>query len=268
MQAYSVIEMRGPDSLSYAHRMWSRDFKHTPTGKGWLTLFLSAEGKIRSRFWALVVEGGIDLLIEESSARSLFELIEKFHFAENFTLSQPSPIHVAWRPLVGESIAEEGSLEGNSQRATGRWRQTEFQFSRSSAFESTPKSEVDWLAHRILVELPEMDLDYSEDTLIFDMGFEELCTPGKGCYVGQEVVERVRSRGGKGPRQLVSLLGADGKAIEVAAKVFDEESGKVVGAVTQSVLGAKALAVISRSASEALSVGEGATKQGCVRAKS
>jgi folate-binding protein YgfZ len=39
-------------------------------------------------------------------------------------------------------------------------------------------------------------------TLVFEPGLEELCDENKGCYIGQEVVERVRSRGGQAPRRL------------------------------------------------------------------
>jgi folate-binding protein YgfZ len=69
----------------------------------------------------------------------------------------------------------------------------------------------------------------------------------KGCYTGQELVARVDSRGGNGPRPVRGLL-VDGDPAPVGAEVAVD--GAAVGTVTSSgrsaALGAVALAVVGR----------------------
>ena len=65
----------------------------------------------------------------------------------------------------------------------------------------------------------------------------------KGCYVGQELVARIESRGSHTPRRL-HVLAADGE-IGVGEEVLDH-AGDVVGHVTSAV-GGSAVALLSRS---------------------
>lgn len=71
----------------------------------------------------------------------------------------------------------------------------------------------------------------------------------KGCYVGQELVARIQSRGGNVPRRLRGLRSPDGVDLPAGADVRSGE--KTVGQVTTSVkspaLGPIALAYVHRS---------------------
>ena len=66
----------------------------------------------------------------------------------------------------------------------------------------------------------------------------------KGCYPGQELVERMDSRGAAAPRSLRRLDVADGAA---AGDPVVDPTGAVVGVLT-SVSGTKALGLVKRSA--------------------
>jgi folate-binding Fe-S cluster repair protein YgfZ len=66
----------------------------------------------------------------------------------------------------------------------------------------------------------------------------------KGCYPGQELVERMNSRGASAPRQLRRLASTGGSPLATGSAVI--EDGRDVGRVT-SAAGAAALALVGRA---------------------
>jgi folate-binding protein YgfZ len=85
---------------------------------------------------------------------------------------------------------------------------------------------------RVEAGIPWCDRDMDETTLAPEVGLESAISFGKGCYLGQEVVERVAARG-QVQRRLVGLV-CDGERIPSAgAKVHRD--GEEVGAVTSAL---------------------------------
>ena len=86
---------------------------------------------------------------------------------------------------------------------------------------------------RVEVGMPLYGVDFGEDNLLLEVGLADAVSFTKGCYLGQEIVERVRSRGHVN-KKLCGLL-LDGV---VAAKPGDRlhSSGKEAGQVTSSVV--------------------------------
>jgi len=101
-------------------------------------------------------------------------------------------------------------------------------------------------ADRIAHGIPEMGSELDDSVIPAEMGtwfVEESVNWTKGCYVGQELVARVDSRGSNTPRRL------RGVALSGPASVGDEVvdgAGKVVGQIT-SIAGTAALARIGRA---------------------
>jgi folate-binding protein YgfZ len=85
---------------------------------------------------------------------------------------------------------------------------------------------------RIEAGIPRYGTDISEDNLLLEAGLDTHVSFTKGCYLGQEIVERVRSRGHVN-RKLCGLL-IDGA---VPARHGDaiRADEKQVGAITSSV---------------------------------
>ena len=48
---------------------------------------------------------------------------------------------------------------------------------------------------RIEAGIPRYGADFTEDNLLLEVGLDDAVSFSKGCYLGQEVVERIRSRG-------------------------------------------------------------------------
>lgn len=86
---------------------------------------------------------------------------------------------------------------------------------------------------RIEAGIPRYGIDFNEDNLLLEVGLEGAVSFTKGCYLGQEVVERIRSRGHVN-KKLLGLL-VEGKTAPGAGSVI-EAAGKTVGTVTSSVI--------------------------------
>ena len=86
---------------------------------------------------------------------------------------------------------------------------------------------------RIEAGIPRYGVDFTEDNLLLEVGLEQAVSFTKGCYLGQEVVERIRSRGHVNKR-LCGLLIEGETAVDAGSII--EAAGKPVGAVTSSVM--------------------------------
>ena len=90
-------------------------------------------------------------------------------------------------------------------------------------------------AHNVLrVEagIPRYGVDFTEDNLLLEVDIEHAVSYTKGCYLGQEVVERIRSRGHVN-RKLCGLLLEGNDTARRRNLILAE--GKEVGAITSSV---------------------------------
>jgi folate-binding protein YgfZ len=86
---------------------------------------------------------------------------------------------------------------------------------------------------RVEAGIPQYGIDFNEDNLLLEVGLEHAVSFTKGCYLGQEVVERIRSRGHVN-KKLVGLL-LEGQTAVAAGSVI-EAGEKTVGTVTSSVI--------------------------------
>jgi len=104
---------------------------------------------------------------------------------------------------------------------------------------------------RIEAGLPRLGAELDESVLPAEAGLDRAVSTRKGCYTGQEVVERLRSRG-QVSHHLVGLSTFGERPVEVGSEVT--AAGKRVGEVTSACLspaaGAIALAFVRRDFAE------------------
>jgi folate-binding protein YgfZ len=72
---------------------------------------------------------------------------------------------------------------------------------------------------RIEAGVPRYGIDFSEDNLLLEVGIDHAVSFTKGCYLGQEVVERIRSRGHVNKR-LVGLLVAGSDPVSAGDRII------------------------------------------------
>lgn len=105
---------------------------------------------------------------------------------------------------------------------------------------------------RVEAGIPWVGIDMDESHLAPEVGLADAISFRKGCYIGQEVVERVAARG-QVQRKLTGIVLAGDEIPDAAASVLQEgkEVGEVTSAVRSPAFGcAIALAYVRRSAWE------------------
>jgi folate-binding protein YgfZ len=86
---------------------------------------------------------------------------------------------------------------------------------------------------RVEAGIPRYGVDFSDDNLLLEVGIENAYSYTKGCYLGQEVVERIRSRGHVNKKLCGLLLeGSDPANSGDPVQAY----GKEVGRITSSVI--------------------------------
>lgn len=85
---------------------------------------------------------------------------------------------------------------------------------------------------RVEAGIPRYGVDMTEDTLLLEIGLDRAVSFDKGCYLGQEVVERIRSRGHVN-RMLVGLV-IEGTSAATKGDPIRSQ-GKDIGKVTSSI---------------------------------
>ena len=84
---------------------------------------------------------------------------------------------------------------------------------------------------RIEAGIPRYGIDFTEDNLLLEVGLDDVSF-SKGCYLGQEVVERIRSRGHVNKKLVGLLLEGQQPVTSGEGIIFAD---KPIGVVTSSV---------------------------------
>jgi folate-binding protein YgfZ len=90
---------------------------------------------------------------------------------------------------------------------------------------------------RIEAGVPRHGIDFNEDTLLLEVGLENAVSFTKGCYLGQEVVERIRSRGHVN-KKLSGLLLDGNQPASPGESILagDKEVGKITSSADSPAL--------------------------------
>ena len=86
---------------------------------------------------------------------------------------------------------------------------------------------------RVEAGMPRYGVDFSEDNLLLEVGLEDSYSYSKGCYLGQEVVERIRSRGHVNRKLCGLMLDGDRTAAASDAILAGDHE---IGIITSSVI--------------------------------
>ena len=175
---FKTIRINGKDAVDFAHRIFSRNLKSLSSNEALPCLALSPQGRIVSWFWISKFVDQLDIFVEEIQFAKLQDFINTYHFQDELKLTTiDQHYHGVCRMTLNSG-----------------WRGLDFSF-----VESVEGMLDNWDLIRFQKLIPDWKLDAGEDSkLVFEFGLEDLCDENKGCYIGQEIIERVRSRTGRG----------------------------------------------------------------------
>lgn len=230
---FSFIRLRGDGASDFCHRLFSVDVQSLKMGEPSPSLLLTAEAKIGALFWVVKREGEILLFTPTRQLEKLHQLLNFYYFNEPFKIEKGGEVISFWSSLQ-EPCGPEKEKSSNGFR--GIWKNTLFEWRILEKPQKVSEMDILWEKHRLLNLIPRYLDDYQDNTFAFEIGLENLCASDKGCYIGQEVMERMRTRGGEAPQKLVLCQWES--PVQPLHKIWNVE-GEEMGCITRSVFSAE-----------------------------
>jgi folate-binding protein YgfZ len=277
-----VLAARGEDRTSFLQGMLSNDVKSLSDGRGAYALLLTEQGRVVGELRVLALADEILLDVARDRAAAVRAALERFVVADDVEIeSRPAAAIAVRGPRAGAVVGAAFGVDaaalpdcGHAAAAAGGavariarvrdagvdgflvWAETReaegtlVAAVAAAGAEAAPVEAVE--VARIASGWARESVDFDEKTLAPEVpSLARAISYRKGCYLGQEVVERVAARGHV--NWLVMRLEGEGSsALERGATV--RRGGAEVGSVTSSALDGDrvvALARIRRDASEA-----------------
>jgi glycine cleavage system T protein len=277
--------LKGDDRAKFLHRVASNDIKKLAPGQGTYATLLNAQGHILFDFRCycfedrLLIDTDADLRDKAMQALRRYIIGDRVQLepVEIFTVSVQGPqsralveksLHIelplsqeydhaaatfserSARVVRATSTGEEGyEIWAEPAAATQVW---ELMCAPSPADPLVPCGTTALESLRIEAGIPRYGPDMGEDTLPLEAGLLNALSFNKGCYIGQEIVERARSRGHVNWK-LGGILIDDAAAPASGTKLLHEEKeiGEITSACVSPTLSKTiALAYLRREVSE------------------
>jgi folate-binding protein YgfZ len=221
---HALISLTGRDRVRWLNGMVSNNVRDLPVGHGVYAFVLNAQGQIQGDLYVFNRGESLVVEIERAQVETLLPLLRRYIIMDKVELEDLSE-KLAIIGLAGPKSRE--MLEALGLRAElaplqfteKQWNGTQITLMRGdnpcvpnytlwvpkehtqslwSALLAANAQEVDDDAletFRILCGIPKIGLDIRERMLPQETGQERALSFTKGCYIGQEIVERIRARG-------------------------------------------------------------------------
>jgi len=250
----SFIHATGSDRVSFLQGMLSNDVKTLAPGDGMHAAFLTQQAKLVSDMRVYAHHDRVILDALALRADALAEGLERFLIADDVELvrsTDESPLlgleGPATRSLVEmlfgknaavdtpyhhEKLPFEGSelrlirvseVAGNGCLFSGPPALAAALFEKLRAGGATPIGMDALNVLRVEGGVPWAGVDMDENVLLMEVGLDDAVSYKKGCYLGQEVVERVSARGHVN-RKLTGLVLEGSGTVASGSSVFNDDA--------------------------------------------
>jgi aminomethyltransferase len=276
-----VVEVTGADRARWLDGMISADVRSMKRGDGAWGLLLTRQGRVVADLHVLARDEGFWLELERAGVATVVERLSGYVIADDVALADRSDEIVRFAlegtGAAGRLAAASGAPLALSPHA---WCELEFAGARAAVaaygFTGQPafqlfvfapdasKVEAALLAAgaapgsaealeclRVEAGTPRLGFELDESVLPAEAGLEGAIAMQKGCYTGQEVVTRMRTRG-RAAHRLVGLRFAGERLPERGAPIEADGArvGQVTSAVRSAALGAVGLGYVRAEAAE------------------
>jgi len=256
------LALTGPDRVAFLHNLCSNDIKTLAPHHGCYTFLLNAQGKIQADLWVWPLDEAHLLETDRDQLPMVQSWLEKYLITEQVAITDRRQAYAAMAIQGPQSGALLASLCGREpglepwQHATITVHDHPVDVMRVSVtgedgyqlLVEPPERRPMWeqlvrlgavpVSHptlevlRIEAGMPKFGVDMGPETLMPETGLTHAVSYTKGCYLGQEIVERVRTQG-QVQRRLLGLR-LQGDLVPGRGAVC-RTLGREAGAVTSAV---------------------------------
>lgn len=258
------IKATGEDRVRFLHAMLTNHVEELQPGQGCYAFLLNPQGRILADLDLFCFPDHFLLDTEPETREKLYTVLDNYIIADDVTLEDATPDFATLAvegPEAASTLAAAGAPVPEGDHETAAWDGSVIaavSLTGQPGFRIfTPAGRKDALAQRIaeagaikaawedvrVVRVengrPRYGEDLTEEYIPHETQVFRAVHFNKGCYPGQEIVERVRSRGHVN-RLLVRLQAAGDRPPEAGTKLSagDKEVGVITSAVYSPALGA------------------------------
>jgi folate-binding protein YgfZ len=226
---YELVWFGGADAVSFLESLLSQNIEAQPPGTVRRSFLLEPRGHITALLWVLRGEDRVGLLTDAGYGQVVADTLARYRIRVDVDIEldgRPLVTVVGPQsPLVEGWSEEDGVLTAGIPLAGNRRSVT-------TADPDLPKvGTLAWTAVRVEAGAPVMGVDVDSDTMPHETGLVPQSVDfTKGCFLGQELVARVDSRGGNAPRKLMGVIVTTNVIPPAGAEIV--KGDKVVGKLT------------------------------------
>jgi len=229
---HALVRVVGPDAESFLDSLLSQELVGLADGRVVRSLLLGPRGKLRALLWVVRTGDEFVIVSDREAADSVVEDLTRFKLRVDLTIGPVEPVV----DLVGPQAA--GVLAATSLAALqaplgalDRFFVLDPKVDQLAAAGARPAGRLAYTAARVEMGEPIMGEDVDESTIPQEAGslVTEAVSFTKGCYLGQELVARIDSRGHVN-RQLRGVVLAENRLPPSGAEVV--AGGEPVGSIT------------------------------------
>jgi aminomethyltransferase len=263
---WSWATLTGPDALDFLHRISTVNTQAMQVGQGAKGCLLTAQGKLRA-FFTLWNYGEGEYGFEFDAGNgdhwktALFAAIDQYTFAEKITLSDVTALESRWifadaegEPNLSAKLGIPADAEFASMRTLAVDEEIRICHHGKDDFGKTwisvwgrPQRLAQWMDRqfgdtpvasaevidgwRIDSNRPWVDRELTDATVPLEAGLIDAIASNKGCYPGQEVIEKIVSLGS--PARRLATVEGTGPVPAIGAKMLNTaEPSAEVGQIT------------------------------------
>ncbi len=267
--ARDVIRVSGPDAMSFLQGQLSQDIEALAEGASAWSLLLSPKGRVDA--WMRVTRLAADAVLLDTDSGAGEAIATRLNRFKLRTDCEIEPLDWAMTSVRGAAAdSHRGDVDA---RAGAELVVADLGWPGEAGFdvlhaptlgsadslglgELAALDEAALEAQRVGVGRPQVGAEITSDSIPAEFGddfVQRSVSFTKGCYVGQELVARMASRGGSAPRRLVRVSGS-GAAPERSTPILvdGEDKGSITSVTASSAAGGEAgawegLAVVHRT---------------------
>ena len=234
------IPLRGEGSLRVLHGQTTQAIEGVAPGRLIETCCVTPTARLLALAAVAVVADGADLIITAGSAAQVHQALDRVLFpADRVALGEPQAL--LWHGLV----QPDGEPGGAGWSLPGRhWLLAEGEALPEPLMAAAALSPEQQEQLRIHQGIPAPGAELSEEFNPFELGLRQRVSLEKGCYLGQETLAKLHSRGGL-KQQLRRFVLADGVTSPEPGLQLRTASGERAALVT-SVQGDRGLLLLHR----------------------